>query len=161
MRAVFSEHLLFARHWKELGLGWPFTVLTPKTLLEKEIIFSHWVESDFLVTPMDCTHQVPLSIRFFQARILERVAVSSSKGIFPTQGLNLSLLHWQAQSLLLNHPGSPCVRKWSSPILCSKLAIEANSGSYGDTLSLGRWDQRWMRLCRQRRQRHRRRHSGR
>ena len=29
------------------------------------------------------------------------------QGIFPTQGLNLSLLHWQADSLLLSHRGSP------------------------------------------------------
>ena len=29
------------------------------------------------------------------------------QGIFPTQGLNLRLLHWQADSLLLCHLGSP------------------------------------------------------
>ena len=37
----------------------------------------------------------------FQARILEQVAISSSRGIFPTQGSNLCLLcllHWQADS---------------------------------------------------------------
>ena len=28
-------------------------------------------------------------------------------GIFLTQGLNLGLLHWQADSLLLSHQGSP------------------------------------------------------
>ena len=28
-------------------------------------------------------------------------------GIFPTQGSNLSLLHWQADSLPLSHPGTP------------------------------------------------------
>ena len=34
------------------------------------------------------------------------------QGIFPTQGLNLSLLyllHWQANSLLLGHLGSPVI----------------------------------------------------
>ena len=43
-----------------------------------------------------------------QARILEWVAISSSRGIFPTQGLNprlLRLLHWQAGSLPLAPPG--------------------------------------------------------
>ena len=39
----------------------------------------------------------------FQARILEWVAISFSRG------LNLSLLHWQAVSLPLSHPGSPRV----------------------------------------------------
>ena len=29
------------------------------------------------------------------------------QGIFPTQGLNLCLLHWQADSLPLSHQGSP------------------------------------------------------
>ena len=29
------------------------------------------------------------------------------QGIFPTQGLNLCLLHWQADSLPLGHQGSP------------------------------------------------------
>ena len=43
---------------------------------------------------------------FSQARRLEWVAISSSRGIFPTQGLNLPLLHGQADSLSLSHPGS-------------------------------------------------------
>ena len=29
------------------------------------------------------------------------------QGIFPTQGTNLSLLHWQADSLLIEPPGKP------------------------------------------------------
>ena len=48
-----------------------------------------------------------------QARILEWAAISSSRGIFPTQGSNLCLLyllHWQADSLLLSHLGSPSLR---------------------------------------------------
>ena len=43
-----------------------------------------------------------------QARILERVVMPSSKGIFPTQRSNLHLLlllHWQAGSLLQAPPG--------------------------------------------------------
>ena len=45
-----------------------------------------------------------------QARILEWVAISSSRGIFPTQGWNpclLRLLHWQAGSMALVVPGKP------------------------------------------------------
>ena len=30
-------------------------------------------------------------------------------GIFPSQGLNPCLLHWQADSLPLNHQGSPLI----------------------------------------------------
>ena len=42
-----------------------------------------------------------------QARILEWVATALLEGIFPTQGSNLVLLHWQADSLLTEPPGKP------------------------------------------------------
>ena len=53
------------------------------------------------------------------ARILEWVIISFPRGIFPTQGLNmclLHLLHWQADSLPLSHLESPvcCTMKWVS-----------------------------------------------
>ena len=52
-----------------------------------------------------------LSVRgILQARILEWVAMLSSRELFPTQGLNphlLCLLHWQVGSLLLAPPGKP------------------------------------------------------
>ena len=53
--------------------------------------------------PMDCSP--PGSS--VQASILEWVAISFSRGIFLTQGLNLCLLHWQADALPLSHLGSP------------------------------------------------------
>ena len=34
------------------------------------------------------------------------------QGIFPTQGLNLCLLHWQADSVPLSHQGSPKGAAW-------------------------------------------------
>ena len=57
--------------------------------------------------PMDCS--VPgSSVRgISQARIQEWVGCHFFlQGIFPTQGLNSHLLHWQADSLTLNHLGS-------------------------------------------------------
>ena len=42
-----------------------------------------------------------------QARKLEWVTISFSRGISPTQGWNLGLLHWQADSSHLTHLGSP------------------------------------------------------
>ena len=44
-----------------------------------------------------------------QARILEWVALSSSRGILLTQGWNPVLLHWQAGSLPLSYLGSPSI----------------------------------------------------
>ena len=40
---------------------------------------------------MACGHQAPLSVGILQERVLE-VAVLSYRELFPTQGLNLSLL---------------------------------------------------------------------
>ena len=42
-----------------------------------------------------------------QARILEWFATFSCRGIFLTQGLNTHFLHWQVDSLLRSHQGSP------------------------------------------------------
>ena len=56
---------------------------------------------------MDCSPPGSSVQGVSQARILEWFALSSSWGIFPTQVLNLSLLLWQADSLPLNHQGSP------------------------------------------------------
>ena len=67
-------------------------------------------------------HQAPLFIGIFQARILEWVAMPSSRGSFPTQGLNphlLCLLHWQADSLPSEPPGKPPSRWRIGQILCT------------------------------------------
>ena len=42
----------------------------------------------------------------FLARMMEWVANSSPRVIFPTQGSNQSLLHWEMDSLPLSHLGS-------------------------------------------------------
>ena len=56
---------------------------------------------------MDCSLPGSSVHGISQARILEWVATSSSRGIFLTQGLNLRflcLLHWQVDSVLAEHP---------------------------------------------------------
>ena len=64
-------------------------------------------EDRLFVTPYTIALQAPLS-GISQARVLEWVAVSFSRGIFPTQGSDPHLLHWQVDSLPLSHQGSPC-----------------------------------------------------
>ena len=62
-----------------------------------------------LCNPTDCSPPGSSVHGILQARILEWVAISSSRGIFPTQGSNpclLRLLHWQADSLPLCPLGS-------------------------------------------------------
>ena len=56
---------------------------------------------------MNCSPPGSSVCGIFQVRILEWVAISFSRGSFLTQGLNLCLLHWQADSLPLNHLESP------------------------------------------------------
>ena len=60
-----------------------------------------------LLDSMNCSLLSSSILRIFQARILQWIAISSSRG--PTQGLNLCLLcflHCQADSLPLYHLGS-------------------------------------------------------
>ena len=61
-----------------------------------------------LCNPMDCSPPGSSVHGIFWARILERVAISYSRGIFLIQGLNLGLLHLlhrQTDSLPLAPPG--------------------------------------------------------
>ena len=63
-----------------------------------------------LYNPMDCSPPGSSVHGISQARILEwlaRVPLPSSREIFPTQGWNPCLLHWQAASLLSEPPGKP------------------------------------------------------
>ena len=66
------------------------------------------------VTPSTVAHQAPLSMGFSRQEILERIAISSSRGISPTQGLNRALascISRIVRQLLYHqhHLGSPCV----------------------------------------------------
>ena len=64
--------------------------------------------SDFC-DPMDCSPQGSSVHGILQARILERVVISFARGSSLIEGLDLGLLHLQADSLLLNYQGSPVV----------------------------------------------------
>ena len=60
-----------------------------------------------LCGPMDCSPPVSSVHGVSKARILEWVAIPFSRGIFPTQGSNLHLLHCQEDCSPLSHEGSP------------------------------------------------------
>ena len=59
-----------------------------------------------LCNPMDYSSPGPSVHVISGARILEWVAISSSRGSSQPQGSNLHLLHWQADSSPLSHQGS-------------------------------------------------------
>ena len=88
---------------------------TPPTLVWGNIVFhetnlsvlSHFSHTWLFV---NCSPSGSSVHGILQARILEWVAMPVSGGIFPTEGLNSSLLcfmHWQAGSLPQHHLGSP------------------------------------------------------
>ena len=57
-------------------------------------------------TPWTVTHQAPLSMEILQARILERVAMPSSRECSPTQGSNPGLPHCRQILYQLSQEGS-------------------------------------------------------
>ena len=59
-------------------------------------------------TPWTIPCQAPLSMGF-PGKTAGAGCHSLLQGIFPTQGWNLFLLHWHADSSLLSHQGSPFV----------------------------------------------------
>ena len=62
-----------------------------------------------------------------QARILQYVAIPSSRGIFLTQGSNprlLQLLHCRQIILLLSHWGIPKLREFSILIICISIKVK-------------------------------------
>jgi len=52
-------------------------------------------------------HQAPLSTEFYRQEYTGVGGHSLLQRIFPTQGSNPCLLHWQVDSLALSHQGSP------------------------------------------------------
>ena len=61
---------------------------------------------------MDCSPPDFSIHRIFQARILEWVAISFSRGIFPTQGSNSGVPHCKRILYQLSHKGSPIILEW-------------------------------------------------
>ena len=70
-----------------------------------------------LCNPMDCSPPGSSIHGILQAGILEWVAMPSSRGIVPTQGLNLHLLclqYWQEDSLPVAPPGRVIFKHFAS-----------------------------------------------
>ena len=69
---------------------------------------NHFCCVQLFVTPWTVACQAPLSMGILQARILEWIAISSSRGSSQARDQTLlHLLHWQVGSLSLAPPGKP------------------------------------------------------
>ena len=64
------------------------------------------------MAPWNVAHQASLSMGIFQARILEWVAMASSRGIFPIQGSNPGLPHCRQIPYQPSHQGNPRILEW-------------------------------------------------
>ena len=69
------------------------------------VAFQSLSHSQLFVTPWTVARQAALSIGFSKQEYWSELPFLL-QGIFPIQGLNLHLLHWQADSLPLRHQGS-------------------------------------------------------
>ena len=89
-------------------LNWPKMVMEPQITLVVVLFFSHSVvfnslQSYGLCPPGSSVHGIHSGKNTGEGChfLLQR--------IFPTQGSNPLLLHWQVDSLPLSHQGSPCI----------------------------------------------------
>ena len=85
--------------------------------------------------PWTVAHQAPLSKRFPRQEYWSGLSFLSP-GDLPNPGSNPSLLHWQADSLLLSHQGSPLD---CSPAPCSSPLLPPASTTQCSHLSICIW----------------------
>ena len=85
--------------WWALPIPYPMSLSPLKALVAQSC--------PILCDPLDSSPPGSSVHGLLQARILEWVSISFSRGIFPTQGLNLNLLHCKQMLYCLSHQGSP------------------------------------------------------
>ena len=121
---------------QELFQAMEFTVSpSPKQDGRGSNILFHWKKMLCLVTrscptvchPVDCSLPGSSVHGIFQARILEWVAMPSSRGIFLPQGLNTGLPHCRWFLYHLSHQGSPKTRKTNTAISSGEKCWEENA----------------------------------
>ena len=96
------------------GISWLPTFESQSPMMKRTSFFVLVLEGLIVFHgTMDCSLPGSSVHGIFQARILEWVAITFSKGIFPTQGLNLGLQHCRSVLYHLSHQGSP---RWPSGI---------------------------------------------
>ena len=114
---TFSCLLSAGEHSQECPLGW-LCVCVCACVCARACALSRFGSVLTLCYAMDCSSPGSPFHGILQARMLEWVAIFDSRGIFPTQGLNPSVLHFlngQADSSLLSSVAQ------LSPALCYPL----------------------------------------
>ena len=98
------------------NVGWVLTVYL--TLFEAPLFFSRWSHFRLFCDPMDCGRLGYFVHGIFQARILEWVAISSSKGSCQPRD-QTSISYIAGRFLTAEPPGKPNMQLTMSSILCS------------------------------------------
>ena len=129
-------------YWSRLPFPSPGTFptqgLNPSLLHWRVCMLSCSVLSNFCDL-VDCSLPGSFVRGIFQARILEWVVISSSRGCSWPRGWNPSLLHWQAASLPLSQtreatkPLKTFVKESDAPDPCWK--------DHSGTVWMGKWSQ--------------------
>ena len=103
-----KTNLILSRPWMPMRTS---VIFIPCTSLEELCFGRVKVKvkslSPTLCDPMDCSLPGSSVHGIFQAIFLEWIAISFSRGIFPTQGSNLGLLHCRQTLYHLSHQGNP------------------------------------------------------
>ena len=92
---------------RESGTGEPDRLCAVSSFphqLQSESEVAQWCPT--LWDPMDCGLSGSSVCGIFQARVLEWIAISFSRGIFPTQESSLGLPHFRQTLYRLSHQGS-------------------------------------------------------
>ena len=96
--------IIFNFYWSIVALQQSESAVQQSELAME--VFVTW-SCPTLCDPMDCSPSGSFVHGILQARIRERVAIPFFRGIFPTQGSNLSLLQCRQILYYLSHQGSP------------------------------------------------------
>ena len=105
---------------KEATTGKPLLLNTEEPpAMYHEVKWSEVAQSCLtLCDPMDCSLSGPSIHGIFQARVLEWIAISFSRGSSRTQGSNPGLPHCRQTLYCLSHQGSPI-----RPLKCNQKSI--------------------------------------
>ena len=117
------------------------------SVLREELLFSHSVVSYSFSTPWTVAHQAPLFLRFFRARILKWVAISSCRGSSRSRDRTrvsctgrLILYHWSSSMRIKLGKGgleaeAAVLGGWSVGVLSEKVTLEQRASPSSTTAS--------------------------
>ena len=100
--------------WRNFLSITTFSFPLPPAVCLCACVLSRFSRVRLFVTPWTVVCRAPLSMGIFQGKNPGVGCHDCLQGIFPTQGLNPSLLHSRRILYCLNHQGSPRILEWAA-----------------------------------------------